>query len=434
MRIGPSISFSLPEPGGAPAAPPPDPLAVPQNLFTAAQAAFNDTAHIDFRGNWEAPAGILTPLLINNNDARINFAQPLTPGTPYAMTWDVSGATTGTLKAQFGGSGSVSGRARGSGDGWMQMAYFSAAQVAAAYPRCAFKPGGGYNGSIDNLAVYDLSATDPTQVVCDVVLCLGDSNMSNAVSEFATAANTEHAYDPRVWYMPCLRVGGAYSTLEVNRHIPTPLIEPTISVQGQRMSPIQAMASRLADRAAARGRPLLMLALGEPGAGLNGTEDWRSTSSVPTTGARMWAELQAMLAALGALGPAHEIVGAAVSLGANDTSGVDYDVVWTPQAVQFVTDLRAETGIADLPIVWAGCAEDYEQSAATPPDRVSRMRAAQASLDESSGSGFAVPGVRFVASPAGNLLGGDTTQPHFTAHGMQVNGRAMGDGLLTLLG
>ncbi|SFR09549.1 sialate O-acetylesterase [Poseidonocella sedimentorum] len=431
MHVGLSICW-LQSPNNAPAAPT-NALVAPGNLFPPAQASLAEAAHVDGRGNWDTSSGALVPLGVNNNDARVSFPAALEPGKPYALTWTETLGTRGTLKAQLSGNGLVSGRARSGGELHPKLAYFAAADVTAAFPRCSFKPGGGFDATLDDLAIYDLSTTDPAVHACDVVLCLGDSNMSNSVSEFADAATIEHGYDPRIWYMPNLRTSGSFDVLEVSRHVPTPLIEPVASVQGLRVSPIQAVASRLVARAAQRGRPLLMLALAEPGTGFNNTEDWRKTSSVDTTGGRMYADMIDMVAALNALGPAHEIVGAVVSLGANDTTGADYADAWLPHAAQFVTDLRADLGAPNLPIAWNGCAEDYEDTSFSPADRVARMRAAQAELDEASGSAFAIPGVRFVAAPMGNLLDGDTEQPHFTAHGMQVNGRALGDGLLSLL-
>jgi len=72
----------------------------------------------------------------------------------------------------------------------------------------------------------------------------------------------------------------------------------------------------------------------------------------------------AMIAAMNALGPAHQIVGAIVSLGANDLSGADYNIVWIPQARQFITDLRAQVSLPALTIAWAQCAADYERGSA----------------------------------------------------------------------
>ncbi len=410
-----------------------NPLTKPLNIFSDAQSRLQDTAHINLRGNWEISNETLAPLGVNNNDARLSTPEVLEANRPYAMTWTMTGASAGTLKAQLSGNGLISGRARAADDAFPQLAYFPSGDVTADFPRCAFKPGGGFDGVLDDIEIYDLSTTDPSQQACDVVLCLGDSNMSNSVSEYAVHSAIEHAYDPRIWYLPNLRTSGSYDVLEAMRHVPKPLLEPVASVQGLRVSPIQAAASRLVDRAANRGRPLLMLALAEPGTGFNNTEDWRKSSSVETTGGRMYADTLAMIDAMNALGPAHEIVGAVVSLGANDTTGADYASAWLPHATQFISDLRSDTGLPNLPIAWSGCAEDYEDTSFTPADRVARMRAAQAELDQDSGSSFAQPGVRFVPSEAGNLLDGDTEQPHFNAHGMQANGRAMGSALLALM-
>jgi hypothetical protein len=426
------------------------PLADVPSLFTAEQTALTDTAHIDLRANWEVSQGELVPLNINSNDVRIFTQTPMTQGHPYVMTWDMAHGTSGSVKAQLGGAGVNSGRNRNADDDKPQLAYFAPGSVLGHYPRCGFSPNATFDARISNLRLYDLSLVDPHVVACDVVLCLGDSNMSNSTSDFVTTGNAQTPYDPRVWYLPCLRTTNPFNSLEVARHIPTPLIEPVASGAAMRMSPIAAISSRLVEWSASRGRPLIMLALADPGSGLRNTEDWKRNSDTVTTGSRMWNEMVAMLAALAALGPQHQIIGACVSLGANDTTGADYNAAmgWTAEAVQFIGDLRAELGQPTLPIVWNGCAEDYEMG--TGPDynpgglgfRIGRMRAAQASLDAESGSPFATPGVRFVPSQGGNPLQSDNSTPdafgfhgeaHFNAAGIQTNGRAMGDALLSML-
>ena len=60
LRSFSSARFGRPRRGPAPVPPPAvDPLATPPNLFTTAQSGFTDTAHIDFRGNWEVQSGRL---------------------------------------------------------------------------------------------------------------------------------------------------------------------------------------------------------------------------------------------------------------------------------------------------------------------------------------------------------------------------------------
>lgn len=426
------------------------PLADVPSLFTAEQTALIDTDHIDLRGNWEVSQGELVPLNNNSNDVRAFTQTPMTQGHSYVMTWDMAHGTSGSVKAQLGGAGVTSGRNRNADDDKPQLAYFAPDSVLGNYPRCGFSPNTAFNARISNLRLYDLSPVDPHVVPCDVVLCLGDSNMSNSTSDFVTVGNAETPYDPRIWYLPCLRTTNPFNTLEVTRHIPAPLVEPVASGAAMRMSPIAAISSRIVEWSAARGRPLIMLALADPGSGLRNTEDWVKDSAIPTTGARMYNEFLLMLAAMNALGPAHQIVGACVSLGANDATGANYNVSggWTDFAVQFIANVRADTGITNLPIVWSGCAEDYEQG--TGPDynpgglgfRIGRMRAAQASLDAESGSAFATPGVRFVPSQGGNPLQSDNSTPdafgfhgevHFNAAGIQNNGRAMGNALLSML-
>ena len=307
-------------------------------------------------------------------------------------------------------------------------------EVAGAYPYMEIKPDNdAFDVQITEAGAYDLVTTDPNSLACDVVLCLGDSNMSNTVSDFVTFENLETVFDGRVWYMPCLRSSSTYANTMSTRHVPQPCAEPVQSAgSGARISPLMAFGARFAPYAAARGRPLLLLSLGDAGSGLNSTEDWRKTSAVPTTGARMYGEMTAMLAAMNSLGPAHQVVAAIVSLGANDTTGADYNVTFVPPAQQFIADLRADLGLPNLPICWMTVGEHYEP--VSGQDRGARLIAAIESLDQDSGSPNSIPGVVSLRPPPGNeLIPGTPTNPHFNAVGMQANGRAMADALLDLL-
>lgn len=429
LSLSPCAAFAVTAP-----LPPALPLDRPLGLFSPAQVALTGTAHVDLRGNWTITGGTLRQVDGNGslNDVRLSPAVPLTAGRAHAAVWQHGPGTAGRYKPQMGGNGAHQGHTRNAEDDVPQLHYVPAA-AAAAFTRFGFNPlDDTMNAPLSAVQVYDLGDTDPAQVGCDVVLCLGDSNMGNAVSDFVTAGNLETPYDPRIWYMPCLRLGGSFGPTDSLRHIPQPCLEPVQGSGGaKRMSPVQACAAELVAHSAARGRPLLMLALGDPGSGLNGASEWDKSSTEPTTGALMYHEMLALVAAMQALGPAHAIIGAVISLGANDGTGADYAVTWEPKATAFAHNLRADLGLPTLPLVWITPGTHYDP---VPGEtRGARMIAAIERLDQGSGSPVAIPGLRAVRPPDGNALS-DPANPHFTAHGMQANGRAMGQALRALLG
>lgn len=435
-----SRRFGGPGRGGAPVQPPAvDPLASPPNLFTAAQSAFTDTAHIDFRSNWEVDGSGLLSCTGGNagQAARLSLDAALTPGRAHFILADHR-PTAGSLRMRFASPGITNSRQLSAL--YMDCEFVPAGDVEYAATRLDLQPTTDYAGTVDNVRAYDLSTVDPNLVACDVIIVGGDSNSANATSErFGDEIDMsarETPFDPRIWYMPCLRLSGTFPTTDSVRHIPQPCIEPVAAVEARRMSPVHAVAGELVGWSAARGRPLLVMALGDPGSGLMGTEDWRSSSTVEPEGARMWNELLAMKAAVEALGPNHEIVGAVWSMGANDrfsAPSVDaYDNAHLAPYQTFFAEVRALIG--DVPQVLWNIGDHvvrHSQSIETP-GLGEYMQDWLARFDKDSGHPNAIPYVTVVHPQDGNQYTTDD-DPHYNAHGMQQNGRDAGQALLSLL-
>ena len=415
-----------------------DALAAPPNLFSTEQSTFVDTAYINFRGNWEVQDGRLVCTGANAGQAaRLSLADPLITDRAHFILADHE-PTAGSLRMRFASPGITNSRQLT--ETYMDFEYVPATDVIDPASRLDLQPSSNYAGSVGNVRVYDLSTVDPNTVACDVIIVGGDSNSANATSERfgdeIPMSARETPFDPRIWYVPCLRQSGTYPTTDSTRHIPQPCIEPVATVEARRMSPVHAVAGELVEWSAARGRPLLVMALGDPGSGLARTEDWVKGSTVEIngqpTGSRMYDEMLAMKAAVDALGPDHEIVGMVWSMGANDLYGGDYTIAgqWMEKMVQFVANVRAD--VADVPMaLWS---IGFNDAATTENDgRGAAMLAAQQLLDQSSGDPtWALDRFRVVVPEAGNELS-DADDPHFTAHGMQQNGRDAGQALLDLL-
>lgn len=417
--------------------PQPNMLSTPENLYTASQSAFDTEDHINFRSNWQITDGRLTALSNNTNDVRLDVDQPLKQGNAAFLMCDLA-LQSGNLKLNLGGDGAVNGRNLNAN--WQGFQYYPSDQVKGNYTRAQIKPSASFSGSIDDVKLYDLSTVDPNQVACDVILIGGDSNSANATSEFVDTNNRETAFDPRIWYIPCLRASSTFGNTGSLRHIPQPMIEPVIaSPTASRMSPCHAAAERLVARSAARGRPLLVLALGDPGSGLMNTEDWRKSSTIQNTGSRMWNEMISMKAALEALGPAHEIVGMIWSMGANDRfSGSDADAFdrnHLDAYTRFFADVRAD--IANVPMVLLNIGQhivDWFTDEVDSPGFGPAMQEWLDRFDQDSGHPNALTDFKVVHPPIGNsLLSLPNNDPHFNAVGMQANGRVAGDALLSLL-
>lgn len=412
-------------------------LSKPPNLFTAAQSAFDETSNINLRSNWEVVGGQLLPLGNSTNDARIDLDTPVTVGDAHVVVADVD-RTAGNLKLQLGGSGTSD--AYNLNADWQAFNYITKEDMTSAYTRMAPKPTVDFAGSVDNVAVYNLSTVDPTVVPCDVLIIGGDSNTSNSTSEFVTAANRESPFDPRISYLPCLRASSTFNNTGSTRHIPQPMFEPVQSAGGAaRMSPCHAAATELVEYSAARGRPLLVMALGDAGSGLRNTEDWVKGSAVSSTGGRMWDEMVAMKAIVDGLGPSHEIIGAIWSIGANDRfAGADadaFDVAHTATYNDFFSNVRSD--IADVPMVLINIGQHIVDWFTTENDNPGFGPAMQTWLnrfDEASGHANAITDLKVVEPPVGNSLGTlPSNDPHFNAVGIQANGRLAGTTLLGML-
>lgn len=406
----------------------PGPLAVPINLFTGAQSSFATLSHTSLVSNWERVGGRLSCLGISRAAARLNFDTPLVAGHGHFVIADHE-LTSGFLKFQLSGDGTQDARAMK--ESWVNFAYHFPEDVTGSYTYVQAKPSGDYAGSIDNVAVYDMHAVDPSQVACDVILIGGDGNASSTASEHVSAINRETPFDPRIWTMPALDDGVTYDEMHAMRHVPVPAIEPIIgTAPAAGMSPCHAAAAQLADVSDARGRPVLIMSLGSAGTGLTGGEEWRRFSTNPTTGARMWDEMVAMKASLDALGPDHRIVGCIWSLGAEDTSAEEYDApgAWLDRITQFVGDVRTE--IADVPMVLWRVGTHFEPLEGD--GRGQRMGAAQNRLDQNSHDSYALDRFRVVTPQPGNVLAGSEI-PYFNAAGMQANGRAAGMALRDMI-
>lgn len=427
-----------------------DPLVTPLNLLTDSQSYFSSATGINLRNNFEIVDGRLTTLGNSSKAAALSLTESSPVADPYFALAEDFGITEslGTT-FRFNLNGDFLTNTRQLSEDWQGYYYLRGDGVSSGnFNALEVKPKNNTSlGSFDGVKVYNLSGTDPTKVACDVLIIGGDSNSANATSDLVTKDNREIAYDPRIWYMPCLRDNPRYDAADVDRHVPTPMIEPVIcSEAAKRMTPQHAAASRIADWSASRGRPLLVMSLGDAGSGLMNTEDWRSPSrrSEPTTNqqestiGRMWEEMLAMKAALEALGPQHRYIGACWSLGENDKFNTPdpngYDMTHTGVYQDFFNDVRSLFG--DIPLTLNTVAPHtvgyYDGLGEL--GRGSYQDAWVRTLDKDSGSPNAVANLKVVQTvdnqPALPL---DLSDPHYNAVGIQENGRRMGDALLSML-
>ncbi|MGH1466391.1 MAG: hypothetical protein ACRBBQ_13625 [Cognatishimia sp.] len=287
--------------------------------------------------------------------------------------------------------------------------YFRSADVAGAYTRVQIKPSTGYDGTIRNIRLYDLTDVHPSNVVCNVIANVTDSLGGNATSDYVTVANVEHPYNPLCWYLP----GETWASGDVIAHEPYPLIEPVVGTAASRISPVSAMAAGLlswSNSEAGGNRPILVMQAAVPGSGLAGSNgsQWVKDSTETPHGGTAYASFLAMLTAMNALTPAHEIRAAVTTLLTNDRTGADYNIAHAGVPQEFVANIRADTGVPSLPVIWQGIAQQFEDGAAPDYDggggltyRGQRMRDFQASLDQDSGSANAIPGVHHVAGLEG---------------------------------
>lgn len=426
-----------------------DYLAAPDNLLTQAQSGFDDISNIDFKSNWDVVDGQLTTLGVSSKAAALSFDAATPIGDPYFVTvrnFEPIEASTTTFRLNLNGDALTNARQLSSG--WQGYTYHEATQDAVGdYTAFEMRPKNGTSmGTFDGVEVYNLSATDPTTTPCDVLIIGGDSNSANATSDFVTSTNRETPFDPRIWYLPTLRISSTYANAGVERHVPHPMIEPVVCATGaRRMSPQHAAASRIVEWSAARGRPLLVMALGDPGTGLENTQDWRrpdraviETPQQESTASRMWNEMATMKSVVDGLGPQHTFIGAIWSLGQNDQFGTidpeGYENSQTGVYSDFFSDVRELFG--NIPMVMTNVSPHAAALSDASGDlgRGSYQQAWINKFDKDSGTANAISNFK-VVQPVNNapLLPEDHSDPHYSGTGIQENGRRMGDALLSLL-
>ncbi|CTQ50284.1 hypothetical protein [Jannaschia donghaensis] len=410
-------------------------LVRPANIFTDDQSGFDVSAHVDGRGNWQVINGELVEQGVDNNAARIKLPASLTAGVPHFVKVDFA-PIAGRLKLQLSNPGDADGESFNSKD-WHDTQFFTAADVSGPFTELRLNPDGNFEGSVDNIQVYNLSTVDPNTVACDVVFIMGDDNSTGTAGEEVTAANRETPFDPRIMYMPSLAASGRdFAEAGAKGLVPRPAIEPIQGVSsGQRMTMCHAAASRLVEWSAARGRPLMIVSCGQAGSGLSGEKRLWGLGSVPSgpNALNLFDEFLNMKAAVEDLGPDHEVIGIIWSIGMNDRlagDAADHEISRGPDYSRLFQDIR--TYGYDVPMVNVSIG----QHLSTPSSN--EMRAFLQRFDQDSGDARAVDRFTVVTPPAGNqyIAPGqpDNMQdPHFNAAGIQANGRAAGDALLALL-
>ena len=421
----------------------------PQNLFTSAQSTFDTTTHINFRSNWEIEDGKLKTLGMSAKAAALSFTEATPIADPYFVVVNdfapVEESTT-TFRLNLNGDALTSARQLSSD--WQGFTYHPSSPSALGdYTAFELRPkNSASEGVFDGIEVFNLATTDPSTTACDVLIIGGDSNSANATSDYVTNHNRETPFDPRIWYIPTLRESPSYANAGAERHVPHPMIEPVIcATSARRMSPQHSAASQIVEWSAARGRPLLVLSMGDPGSGLSNTQDWlradRTVVETPQqekTASRMWNELIQMKEVVDNMGPNHNYIGAIWSLGQNDGFGTSdpdgYDNVLTGVYQTFFSDVREVFG--ELPMVMTNVAPHTASfnDNAGDPGRGSYQQAWINKFDQDSGTANAIDDFKVVQPVSDAPVNpNDLSDPHYSGAGIQENGRRMGATLLSLL-
>ena len=110
------------------------------------------------------------------------------------------------------------------------------------------------------------------------------------------------------------------------------------------------------------------------------------------------------------------------SQGETDNS-INVGDTYPPAFQSLLAALRTDLSLPSLPTVILGPTPEA--------DTDGRLATTQAKLDENSGDSTAIPGVRFVAGPAGQTMPGDDI--HFNPAGNRARGSAGAAAMRTLL-
>ncbi|MGS4947959.1 sialate O-acetylesterase [Meridianimarinicoccus sp. RP-17] len=271
---------------------------------------------------------------------------------------------------------------------------------SAGHTRTRWIAQGGWEGVIDDVAVRDV--TEIQSRPADVYILAGQSNMAGG-----SAVPVDPLLDdvhPLISYLAgttATHLGGKAGEMR-------PAVDPlqhyggTVLGVGPGMTAARGILATLAP-----GCRIALVAAAKGGTSLTGEgADWE-----PGAGTAYLNAVAQVQLALTLLPAGSAIRGLFWSQGESD-NGPNVEATYPPAFQAMLAAFRTDLGLPDLSAVILG---------PTPEgDPEGRLSAAQAALDETSGSGFATPGVRFVAGPAGMTVPGDDI--HFSAAGNRQRG------------
>lgn len=392
------LHYSLSDPLGAaspaepnPPAPPPEPL--PENLIPEAEAAFETAGAWSAAGSWSIAGGVAA-------HAATALAENLEYDVAIPEGWTLVSYRILESNLQNGINFQLGGGFYNVNEARSRVGVHAHLIPSAGHTRTRWIAQGGWEGVIDDAEVRDV--TEIQARPADVYILAGQSNMAGG-----SAAPVDPLIDevhPLISYLAgttATHLGGKAGEMR-------PAVDPlqhyggTVLGVGPGMAAARGMLATLAS-----GRRIALVAAAKGGTSLVGTgSDWEAG----TGDAYLNAVAQAQLALT--LLPAGSVIrGLFWSQGESD-NGPNVETTYPPAFQAMLTTLRTDLGLPDLPAVILG---------PTPEgDPEGRLAAAQAALDETSGSGFAITGVRFVAGPAGMTVAGDDI--HFSAAGNRQRG------------
>ncbi len=392
------LHYSLSDPLGAaapvdpdPPAPPSEPL--PENVIPEAEAAFDTAGAWSAAGSWSIADGVAS-------HTATTLAENLEYDVAIPEGWVLVSYRILESNLQNGVNFQLGGGFYNVNEARSRVGVHAHLIPSAGHTRTRWIAQGGWEGVIDDVAVRVV--TEIQSRPADVYILAGQSNMAGG-----SAVPVDPLLDdvhPLISYLAgttATHLGGKAGEMR-------PAVDPlqhyggTVLGVGPGMAAARGMLATLAP-----GRRIALVAAARGGTSLVGTgSDWEAG----TGDAYLNAVAQVQLAL--SLLPAGSVIrGLFWSQGESD-NGPNVETTYPPAFQAMLAGLRTDLGLPDLPAVILG---------PTPEgDPEGRLAAAQAALDETSGSGFATTGVRFVAGPAGTTVPDDDI--HFSAAGNRQRG------------
>lgn len=409
MRFAPALGLApapaLMRTGGA-GLPSGDQKSIIPGVLPEAQADFVDLSNWNIGASWTDLGGALQKTPSAAQEA-IQSDTITIPAGDIWVTYTVKNATAGVTGVQLQGPFQNSPMQN------KATAQHIARFTSGGHTRVRAYGNNSFDGTIDDIQVVDM--TSILAQPADIYIAAGQSLIASE--------NTSLPIDPDkdFWNARCLYVPSfSNNTYGTTAGVRTGCVAPLqMYSTSQGVSPATTFARWIEPNTPA-GRSILILGCAHGGTRIVGNDaEWNPDATVGD-GASLYDNMTTRIDDALALNPGNVLKGMIWGQGESDRSN-SMDTDYPPAFANMLSTLRATYSVPSLPVMLIGPMPDDTTN--TQPLFI----ATQEKLDQDSGDATAIPGVHYIARPAG-YMSGDGTHP--IAEGNRIAGRLAGQRLI----